>query len=136
MYAHNYDGANVCIREDTYLSLRQDRERYMHSFQMQLADTLDRRRAAGVEPDGTEEERMVEACQSKMSIVPSSRTCKYRCHLPRIRVERGLIAKWQPTYVHCSIVQALRHFLRYAQGTQATVLMDEGGRRMLCRDSL
>jgi len=135
MHARNYDGANVCIREGTYPSLQQDREQYMHSFQMQLAGILDRRRPAGAGPDGVEEQRMVEACQSRTSIVPLSRRCKYRYHRPGVQVERSLRAKCRSMYVHCSIVRALRHFLRCDQGTQAAVLMDEGGRRTPCRDS-
>src|SRR5258706_1660499 len=135
MHARNYDEANVCSREGTYPSSQQDRERYMHNFQMQLAGILDRRRVVGTGLDGTEEQQMVEACQSKTSIVPLSRRCKHRFHRPGIQVERGLSANWRPIHVHCSIVRALRHFLRYDQGTQATVLMDKGGRRTLCRDS-
>src|SRR5258708_35079204 len=99
MHAHSYGGANGCIPEGTYPSLQQGRERCMHSFQMQSVDILDRRQAVGAEPDGMEEQRMAEACQSKTSIEPSSRRCKYRWFQPGIQGERGLIAKWRPTYV-------------------------------------
>lgn len=136
MHARNYGGANGCIPEGTYPSLQQDMERCTHSSRMQLADILDRRRAVGAEPDGMEELRMAEAYQSKTNIVPSSKRCKHRWFQPGIQGERELIAKWRPTYVRCSTVRVLLHFLGYDQGIQATVLMGEGGRRMLCKDSL
>lgn len=136
MHVRSYGGASGCIPEGTYPSLQQGMGRCMHNFRMQLADILDRRQAAGSEPDGMEERQMVEACQSKMSIVPSSRWYKHRWFQPGIQGERGRIAKWQRTYVRCSTVRVLLRFLGYDQGIQATALMDEGGRRMLCRDSL
>lgn len=136
MHAHNYGGANGCIPEGTYPSLQQGRERCMHSFRMRLADILDRRRAAGAEPDGMEEKQMAGAYQPKTSIAPSGRRCKYRWFQPGIQGERGLTAKWRPTYVRCSTVRGLLRFPGSDQGIQATVLMDEGGRRMLCRDNL
>jgi hypothetical protein len=113
MHARNYDGANACIREGTYLSLQQGRARYMHSSRMRLADIPDRRLAVGVEPGGTEEQRMVEACQSKPSIVSSNKTCKNRCPQPGIQGERRLIAKSrQRTYI-----AALSEYLVALQGT-------------------